>query len=85
MIAGLKNAGSRVTAERLKQLIRGLNSNSGVTNIVGHSRVTGNKAELQKRVSDALQLLKARQSDEYYAIAKLIGEAQCVCYVVQPL
>lgn len=57
-------------------MIRGINANRNVQSITGHLKISGSKSELLQRVIDAVKLLRTRRSDEYFSVAKMIGEAQ---------
>lgn len=72
----------RLTVERLKQLIRGIQL---VPNLpYPHPKVSGNKQELINRIIDILRSLKTAQSPAYYDVAKLVGEAQGITYQSNP-
>lgn len=72
LLEGLTAYSRRVTVDRLKMIIAGINS----TNKYSHVRVTGKKDELVVRVKEALRFFKNSRSPEYFKIAMMIGEAQ---------
>ena len=65
-----------MTVERLKSVIRGMNSLPTVTNKFGHMKISGTKDCLITSIVDILKVLKAEQNDDYFRVAKLIGQAQ---------
>ena len=72
---GLGTSGYRVTVEKLKGIIRGINTVSTI-----HLKLSGTKAQLIASISSHLRRLAASHSPEYYSIAKLVGEAQGYSY-----
>ena len=77
---GLASSGYRVTVEKLKGIIRGINSLSSSA----HLKLSGTKAQLMASISAYLRLLASRQSAEYVSIARLVGEAQGLSYPPTP-
>lgn len=76
---GLTNAGSRVTVDKVKVIIRGINN---LTH--GHLKLSGNKAMLISSVTSHLRMLAQNRAPEYFRVARLVGEAQGFSYPGSP-
>lgn len=72
---GLANSGHRVTVDKLKTIIRGINQQSRI-----HLKLSGTKLALLNSVTAHLRRLAADRSPEYTSIARLVGEAQGYAY-----